>query len=149
MMLLLQQPIEEFPYCWLIQSGQGKLGVNKNNGWCVGIGDQIIFFNSEEKCVPLVPLLDIEEKKFFDFLNRTMLVKPDYADAIKRFPKVLLLKHVFNSSFSGYWPERALEWIVADKHIQSSLKDELTRFAQNKAMPQRARQKAERIVRRL
>jgi hypothetical protein len=146
MITLLSPPIEESPYCWLAQSGRGKLGVKKDNGWCIQLGGRVIFFNSEERCVPLVQMLEMEEQEFSTFLDDAISLKPDYAEAIRKFPKLLLLKHVFNSSFSGYWPERALEWISSDQQTQSLLNIELDKFSRNRVMPQRARQIAKRMT---
>jgi hypothetical protein len=146
MITLLSPPIEEPPYCWLVKSERGKLGVKKDNGWCICLEERVIFFNNEEKCVPLVQVLELDEQAFFVFLGDAMSLKPDYAEAIRNFPKLLLLKHVFNSSFSGYWPERALEWISSDQQMQFLLRNELDRFSKNRVMPQRARQIAKRMV---
>ncbi len=139
-------PVDVAPYCWLIEMGSRKLGVHQRDGWCMQLDAQLVFFNSEEKCVPLAPILEVEEKKFFGFLESAAISNPTYSESIRKFPKELLLKHVFHTSFSGYWPERALAWLAADKNLQPLFKDELERFVQNKVMPQGARQEARRIV---
>lgn len=146
MITLLSSPIEESPYCWLVQSGRGKLGVKKDDGWCIRLDGRVIFFDNEEKCVPLVQVLELDKQTFLAFLDDAMSLKPDYAEEIRNFPKLLLIKHVFNSSFSGYWPERALEWILSDQQTQFLLKYELDKFSNNRVMPQRARQIAKRMI---
>ncbi|MES2407097.1 MAG: hypothetical protein V4528_07230 [Pseudomonadota bacterium] len=110
------------------------------------LNGNLVFFNSEDKCVPLVPILELEEKKFLDFLESAALLSPIGSECMRTFPKELLLRHVFHTSFSGYWPERALAWLETDKSLHPLFKDELEKFMQNKVMPQGARQKAKRMV---
>lgn len=144
---LLIPQIEASPYCWLVELGPRKLGVHKQNGWCMQLADErVVFFNSEELCVHLCPILEMEERKFFDFLESAVASNLGYSESIRRFPKESLLKHVFHTSFSGYWPERALAWLNADEHIQPLFKDELKKFIENKVMPQGARQRAKKIM---
>lgn len=142
----LTPPIDASPYCWLVEIGPNKLGVHVNDGWCMQLGERLIVLDSEGKCVPLEPILELEENAFFNFLEDVKKAFPAYAAAINHFPKVILLKHVFHTSFSGYWPERALTWLDADPGIQSLLQEELRMFAEKKTMPQGARQKARRIL---
>lgn len=142
--------IEVSPYCWLIEMESRKLGVHNQNGWCMQLTDgQVIFFDSEDQCVPLGPILETDAENFFAFLENVAASNSGYAESIRRFPKALLLKHIFHTSFSGYWPERALGWLAVDKAIQPLFKDELEKFIQNKVMPQGARQKAKRIIQNL
>ena len=94
----------------------------------------------------LMPVLEIESKKFSDFLKEVEISAPDYSDVIRRFPKYLLLKHVFHTSVSGYWPERALAWLKDDADIQPLFENELEKFVNQKTMPQNARQTAKKIV---
>ena len=108
--------------------------------------ERFVFFDSEEQCVPLGPILEMEEVKFSDFLESAAASNSDYSESIRRFPKELLLKHVFHTSFSGYWPEKALAWLISDENIQPLFKDELEKFIENKTMPQGARQRAKKIV---
>jgi hypothetical protein len=110
------------------------------------LDERLVLFNSEDSCVPLVPILDVDQKDFSAFLQSAAASVPGFAEIIRRFPKELLLKHVFHASFSGYWPERALAWLSADEGLQSRFREELEAFVGNKVMPQGARQKAKRIV---
>jgi hypothetical protein len=142
----LAPPVDLPPYLWLIKVGPRKLGIHQHKGWCMQVDEQVVFFDSEDKCVPLAPILEVEGEKLFEFLQSAALVNSSQSECINKFPKVLLLKHVFHTSFSGYWPERALGWLGTDKAIQPLFRDELERFVQNKTMPQGARQKAKRIV---
>ena len=144
----LALPIEAPPYFWLIEMGSRKLGVHKQKGWCMQLTDgRLILLDSEDRCMPLGPILEIEERKLFDFLEGAAASNPNYSESIRRFPKEFLLKHIFHTSVTGYWPERALVWLAADKTLQPLFKDELEKFIQNKVMPQGARQKAKKIVR--
>lgn len=143
----LAPPMDVPPYCWLIEIGPRRLGVHEHNGWCMQVDERIVFIDSEDRCMPLAPILELDERMFFDFLRDTEKLVPAYVESIRRFPKSLLIKHVFHTSFSGYWPEKALAWLIADKGIQPQFRDELARFIENKVMPQGARQMARRIVR--
>lgn len=143
--VFLAPAIEAPPYCWLFEIGLNRLGVHQHDGWCMKLGDRIVFLDSEDKCVPLGPILEVEEKLFFNFLRDAEEEHPAYANSIDRFPKVMLLKHVFHTSFSGYWPEKALTWLKADPSVQNLFSEELENFVENKIMPQSVRQKAKKI----
>ncbi|MDR1163761.1 MAG: hypothetical protein LBM17_08030 [Candidatus Accumulibacter sp.] len=145
----LAPPQEAAPYCWLIEIGSTKLGVHRRDGWCAQLDERLIFFDSEEKCMLLMPILEIEAEKFLDFLKRAELHAPAYSNAIRRFPKALLLKHVFHTAVSGYWIEKALAWLVDDGALQSRFSDELEKIIDKKIMPQAVRQKARKIVKSL
>jgi hypothetical protein len=147
--VFLAPPFVAVPYCWLFEIGLNKLGVHQRDGWCMKLGERIVLLDSEDKCVPLEPILDVDEKLFFNFLQEASLELPAYADSIALFPKVPLLKHVFHTSFSGYWPERAIAWLDADPSIQGLFQDELEKLILNKVMPQGLRQRAKRILQRL
>jgi len=147
---LMTMFIEEYPYLWFMEIDSMKIGVNKNKGWCAQIKEgRLISFDSVESCMPLAPILEIEEKIFFRFLECIAFFKPDYSEAIYCFPKYLLIKYIFQTSFSGYWPERALEWLVSDENIQPLFQDELERLIGNKVMPQILRQRAKKMLRRI
>ena len=138
--------IESSPFCWLIEIGSHKLGVHQNNGWCMQLDGRIILFDSEDKCVPLGPILEIELGELLNYLKRAADANPMYSDSIRKFPIELLLKHIFHTSFSGYWPEKALGWLDVEKNLQLAFKEELEKFASNKTMPQAARQKAQKML---
>jgi hypothetical protein len=80
-------------------------------------------------------------------LKRVSKAAPALAKVVDSFPKETLLKHIFHTSYSSYWPERALEWLAADQDLWSKFRDELMMFATNKTMPQGARQRAQRMLR--
>lgn len=142
----LAPAIEVAPYCWIFEIGSNRLGVHQSDGWCMKLSDRIVFLDSEDKCVPLEPILDVEEALFFNFLREVKMTYPAYAKSIDRFPKILLLKHVFHTSFSGYWPEKALSWLTADASVQKNFYYELKKFTENKVMPQGIRQNAKKIL---
>lgn len=142
----LTPPIAAGQYCWLAELGSNKLGVHIKDGWCMQLGERLFLLDSEDKCVPLEPILEVEESVFFNFLDEARKAFPAYSASIDRFPKVMLLKHVFHTSFSGYWPEKALTWLDADPRIQSLFQEELQIFTEKKTMPQGARQKARKIL---
>ena len=113
------------------------------------MGEQMLLLDSEDKCIPLEPILEVDENLFFKFLQDARKEFPTYADSIDRFPKVMLLKYAFHTSYSGYWPQKALTWLNADPGIQNLFQKELEIFAKNKVMPQGARQQARAILQRL
>lgn len=138
------------PYCWLVEMGSSRLGVHISNGWCMELSDgRLITFDSERWCTPLGPILDKDAKTFFDFLDSAAAAYPAYAESIHSFPTRLLIAYILQTSVTGYWPEKALEWLIFDKPIQPLLKDELEKFIEKKNMPQGARQKAKRILKTL
>jgi hypothetical protein len=145
--IFLTPRIDTTPYFWLIDMGTRKLGLHKSNGWCMELPDgRLIFFDSEEKCVPLGPILETDEQTFNEFLEKIVASNPDYSESIKKFPKELLLKHIFHTSVTGYWPERALAWLASDRDLCPLFRDELEIFIKNKKMPQGARQKAKKLI---
>jgi len=144
---LIEPAIAEGPYRWLIELDGPRVGVHVESGWCVRMGDLELKLDAEETLVPLGPLLDLPVAMFTAFLNRAAAAHPAHAGAIRAFPRQALLKHVFHTSFSSYWPERALLWMADDPASWPDFADELKRFAENKAMPQGARQQAARMSR--
>jgi hypothetical protein len=146
--IFFMPPLESSPYCWLMSIGSSKLGVHRLNGWCMQLDDRIIFFDSEDRCVPLVPILEIDPKEFTVFLKEVSNRALNYSEVIHRFPKESLLKHIFHTSFSGYWPEKALVWLKDDVELQPLFEAELKKFINNKVMSQRVRQFARKILQR-
>lgn len=134
------------PYLWLFEIGNKLLGVEHLNGWCMSLGERIIYFNTEKKCNSLLPILEIDYEKLQLHLNNTIEKIPSYASDISTFPKILLLKHAFHDSVSDYWPGKALAWLDADPAISIYFETELTTFLQDKSMPQTARQQANKIL---
>ena len=144
---LIEPAIVDGPYCWLIDLDGPRAGVHARAGWCVRTADRELTLDAEGKLVPLGPLLELPVATFTAFLERSAAAHPAHADAIRAFPRQALLKHVFHTSFSSYWPERALAWMADDPASWPVFADELKHFAENKAMPQGARQQAARMAR--
>lgn len=144
---LIEPAIVDGPYCWLVDLNGPRVGVHAQAGWCVRTADRELRLDAEEKLVPLGPLLDLPAATFAAFLDRAAAAHPAHAEAIRAFPRQALLKHVFHTSFSSYWPERALAWMADDPASWPAFAEELTRFSENKAMPQGARQQAARMSR--
>lgn len=143
---LLEPAIEEVSNCWLIDLGGRFVGVQAHAGWCVRIEDRVMALDDESKFVPLGPLLEVAAAEFLAFLQRAALAKPAYGQQILGFPKEMLLKHIFHTSYSSYWPERALAWLAADRSLWPCFQEELLLFSQNKVMPQAARQHAKQML---
>lgn len=136
-------------YLWVAEIGRAKLGVHHADGWCMLLEHGVVLLDSEDHCMPLLPILEIDGRLFFEFVQEVANSNEAYSKVLAAFPKELLLKHVFRTSISGYWPEKALAWLLDDKEIQSVFREELTQFAENRGMPQGARQRAKKILKAL
>ncbi len=143
----LEPAVEEGSYCWLLDVGGRFVGVHSQAGWCMRTDNGIIALDEEKKFVLLGPVLDLPAIEFSAFLKRATDALPAWAHLIKAFPKEYLLKHIFHTSYSGYWPERALAWLEADQEQWPNFQNELRDFSLKKGMPQAARQHAQRIMR--
>jgi len=137
---------QDSPYFWIAEIGRAKLGIHQVDGWCMQLNDKISFFDSEDRCDPLLPVLELDRHLFFEHLHNIASSNEVLSQVIGEFPKELLLKHAFHSSFSAYWPEKALAWLDEDVALQPAFKSELIRFTDNTVMPQQARQNAKKIL---
>lgn len=144
---LIEPAVEEGSYCWLVELGPRRVGVHAQSGWCVRIDDRVVVLDAECKLMPLEPLLDVPEAEFSAFLQRVAKAMPMRAQHVLTFPKEVLLKYVFHTAYSSYWPERALNWLAADQGLWPQFHDELKTFSTNKIMSQAARQQAKRLLR--
>lgn len=142
----LSVPEVSAPYCWLAMLEGAKLGVHLTDGWCMQIGKEIIYFDAEKKITLLTSILEIDEDTVFRSLAIAKTLRPEYAEAIDRFPLTLLLKHIFHTSYSGYWPEKALSWVRNRPDVLPHIKDELLTFSKNSSMPQKSRQIARKLL---
>lgn len=143
---LLESVNDEGTYCWLIDIGGLLVGVHAESGWCVRINESVLVLDAENKYVPLGPLLEVPAEKFFAFLEQAAMANPSYGQQIRGFPKETLLKHIFHTSYSSYWPERALTWLATDRALWPKFREELQLFSTNKVMPQAARQHAQKML---
>lgn len=139
-------PLAIIPYCWLFDIGELRFGVHCHNGWCMQVDAETVSLDSEEKCMPLMPILESNKSSVIDFLAAAAISNPMFAGEIKQFPIELLIKHIFHTSFSEYWPEKALQWLVFDNTLPPLFKKELETFSENKTMPQKLRQKAKSLI---
>lgn len=144
---LLDPAVKDDSYCWLISLGGSFIGVHAQAGWCMCIGDSVLVLDAESKFVPLGPLLEMQPAEFFAFLKTAATTNQYFAHQIEKFPWEMMLKHVFHTSYSSYWPERALVWLETDQALWPKFQNELLTFSNNKVMPQRARQRARNMLR--
>ncbi|WP_152682688.1 hypothetical protein [Caenimonas sp. SL110] len=133
------------PYVWLVEMDGRRLGINDRHEWQVESLGKVSPLNNEQTCILAIPVLEADPRKFYSFLKG---LTPTLAEAAETFPLEMVLKVVFHTSFSGYWPQRALEWLGANEAPVDKLESELRSFSINKAMPQKARQTAYMLVRR-
>lgn len=143
---LLDPVVEEGPYCWLISLGGSVIGVHAEAGWCARMNGGVLVLDAESKFVPLGPLLEMQPGEFSAFMQRAAAANPRFAQQIGGFPREALLKHIFHTSFSSYWPERALAWLETEQALWPRFQSELLTFSKNKVMPQRARQHAQKML---
>lgn len=136
-------------YCWLLAIDGRQLGVHLRDGWCMKLNEQMVYFDEEAKCVHLLPVLEQECASFAGQLQLAERTYPAFASSIRSLPKKMLFRHVFDTSVSGYWPEKALAWLADDTALQASLRQELEAFTQNKNMPQHLRQRAKGMLRKV
>ena len=150
MNIIPMPPTKEQAYCWLFARNQQKIGVHQSKGWCTQLRDESpVFFDTEDKCVLILILLELEPAAFERYLVDASSAVPEYANSIKRFPLMKLLKHAFNQSVSDYWPEKALLWMNAKPDLQRPLASELEHMMHNKAMSQSLRHRIRRMLREL
>lgn len=143
-------PTIQQPYCWLFARNEQKIGVHQTEGWCTQLRDEApLFFDMEDKCVLILILLELEPAIFERYLGDASSAVPEYANSIKHFPLMKLLKHVFHQSVSDYWPAKALTWMDANPDLQPCLASELENMVGNKAMSQSLRHRARGMLRQL
>jgi hypothetical protein len=141
-------PCLQPPYCWLFIRDEQLIGVHKNNGWCTQLRfKELITFDAEEKFVLMMILLELNPSEFAQHLSEACQSQPEYAHSIRKFPSTQLLKHVFHSSISDYWPQLALNWLNHQPHLLPLFYDELGHMAADKAMSQNLRHRARRMLR--
>ncbi|HJV00946.1 MAG TPA: hypothetical protein VJ752_10375, partial [Burkholderiaceae bacterium] len=102
-MNFLQSPQQSPPdaYCWLLAIDHRRLGVHIHDGWCVEVNGQVECLDEEYKCVHLLPVLEQAPATFATQLRLAEQTCPAFAASIRKFPKRMLLKHVFHASVSG------------------------------------------------
>lgn len=143
---LLEPAIEDGAYRWLITLGKCVVGVHAESGWCLRLGGDILLLNAESTFVPVGPLLELPANEFHEFLQRAALGNPSFSQQILGFPQNILLKHIFHTSYSSYWPERAIAWLATEPAAWSNFQKELLVLSKNKAMPQQLRQQAHKML---
>lgn len=144
---LLEPVIEDGPYRWLITLGNCVVGVHSESGWCLRLGGNILPLEAESTFVPVEPLLELSANEFRQFLQRSAVGNPSFSQKILGFPTNYLLKHIFHTSYSSYWPERALAWLATEPAAWTEFQQELLKLSENKAMPQKIRHQAYKMLR--
>ncbi|MES2159687.1 MAG: hypothetical protein V4476_00900 [Pseudomonadota bacterium] len=140
---------EAWPYCWLLEISDRKLGVHAHDGWCMQSHGRVLAIDPDIMCIHLLPVLELPAQDFLEFLVTAELRFPQYAASIRKFPTKSLLRQAFNTSGAGYWQAKALDWLENDPALQQTLKAELEALTLNKVMPQGSRQTAKRMIRNL
>lgn len=144
---LLEPAIEDGPYLWLVALGNCVVGVHAESGWCLRLGGDILPLDAESTFVPVGPLLELPVNEFNEFLQRAAVENPRFSEQILDFPRNMLLKHIFHTSYSSYWPEKAIAWLATEPTAWTKFQRELLALSKNKAMPQQMRQQAHKMQR--
>lgn len=146
MMTFLSPSIVAPPFIWLAEIGvdKSRLGIHAQDGWCMRIRDELVFFHSEKSCMVLLPLLEIERSKFFNFLEN--LEENQRNSAIENFPEHLLLLYAFKYEGSDYWAEKAFDWIGENKNILLRIKDDLEALVKTQKLSQRLTHKIAKLL---
>lgn len=139
---LLEPAIEDGSYRWLIAFWNCVVGVHAESGWCLRLDGDILPLDSESTFVPVGPLLELPANEFHEFLQRAAEKNPNFSQEILNFPRNILLKHILHTSYSSYWPEKAIAWLATEPTEWIKFQKELTALSKNKAMPQKMRQQA-------
>jgi hypothetical protein len=144
-------PIQHQNLLWVGRTNGQNFGVTLSGAWCVEekLSGESIELSSSHMMVPLLPVLTEDAQKFRSHLALIANANPEFADALLNFPGSDLVSHVLNTSYSDFWPEKALQWIESKAFTFVNLKDVLGVAKQNKAFSQPLRQRIERVVKSL
>lgn len=89
------------------------------------MGERTIPLSKPEDMMPLLPLLELNRRQFYEHLHR---VAEDHAELLggaQSFPETLLLRFAFESSVSDYWPMKAIEWLEDVHKIEPDVRESL------------------------
>jgi hypothetical protein len=140
---LIQPTFEGSSLCWLFERDDQKIGVHKTEGWCTRLRDEKpIFFSNEERCMLIMILLELKVSEFDEHLGQAARLAPEFASSIQQFPLKMLIKHVFHSCYSDYWPEKAMNWLDEKPQLLPLFVDELEHMYTHKVMSQSLRHRA-------
>lgn len=92
-------------------------------------------------------LLELKVSEFDAHLSEAARLAPEFGTSIQRFPLTMLIKHVFHSCYSDYWPEKAMDWLDEKPQLLPLFVDELEHMYRHKAMSQSLRHRARRMWR--
>ncbi|MBT2767091.1 hypothetical protein J7J08_05530 [Stenotrophomonas sp. ISL-67] len=144
---LVEPAVLEYSFRWLAKGGNLVIGVHLELGWCVRVDGDVTLLDTERRFVPVTPLLKVPFNEFSGLLKRASLRNEECRQLILDFPVELFLKYVFHTSCSGYWPELALDWLEAQESSWPMHRAELAGLSESRSMPQKARQRANRMLR--
>lgn len=138
------QPTFEAPsFCWLFECDDQKIGVHEARGWCTRLRDETpIFFTNEERCMLLMVLLELKASEFDAHLSNAARQAPEFAASIQQFPLTMLIKHVFHSCYSDYWPKKAMDWLDEKPQLLPLFANELEQMYTHKVISQSLRHRA-------
>lgn len=144
----IRPPRDDPPFCWLFESPSQKIGVHLSKGWCASIREEApIYFVTEDKCIGLFILLDLNKAELRTFLSEAACNAPQYGESIRSLPISLMLKSIFRTSYSDYWPAKALDWLEDAPELLPAFVDELEYMVSHKVMSQALRHRARRMLR--
>jgi hypothetical protein len=139
----LLPPAKTAPILWVAELGpHNKLGVHQENGWCGKIQDQIIYFDSENRCMFLLPVLELGRAAYFKALEEFFV---ELGNLVNDFPESLLLLHAVRTDVSEYWMGKAVDWMEQDARAYSRIESNLLEILRTKKLSQKISNRFKRL----
>ncbi|RST50674.1 hypothetical protein [Variovorax sp. MHTC-1] len=137
--------IDEPPWCWIAEMGQGKvwLGVHSLDGWVIRVSGRVKLIENHGDCAFLLPLLEYSRAWFYKNIEQFLVV----SKWREKFPEALLLSSALNYPGSDYWASKALDWIGDNAREIPALDDVLKDLVIRKSWAQGVRQRISRLKR--
>ncbi|WP_157692778.1 hypothetical protein [Burkholderia sp. ABCPW 11] len=137
--LLSPSVIDESPI-WLVCIGNVLLGINCNHQWCIDVNGKERLMLTPDDTMPILPLLEVGRGRFFEHLRLFESERGNSLGLVESFPTSLLLRFAFESSFSEYWPLKALDWIDGEQAIDPKVRESLRRMSEQRWVTQKLKQ---------
>ncbi|WP_175818884.1 hypothetical protein [Burkholderia sp. BCC0419] len=143
---LLFPPILENSSVWIVRVGNVQLGINFGHRWCINTGGEGRLIQTPNDMMPMLPLLEIGRGDFYEHLLHIESSWGKLLELTESFPESLLLRFAFDSSFSDYWPIKALDWLDNESSIDSEVMESLRRISGQRWVSQNLRQRVKKKI---
>lgn len=144
---LLFPPQIDHASCWLLAINKVRIGIHPQEHWCIDVAGKMMSLKSTDDMMPLLPILDVGRRPFFEHLDRVAKWCPELEAWVNAFPEELLLKFALERSVSDYWPSKALDWACAEPALKATLRESLKVVLTQRWLSQRFRQRVELVYR--